>query len=364
MRIGIDGRKIPGATKVGALAVLDHAAELGVTGVFYRTVMDMSPTLDPGELREIRQHADDLGMYVESGLGKVNPYAIPEAPELRRIGAGDTLKGFERMMDACAKIGCFELWAGTANYKPYYGRLAYDRFRTDVTWPEQLEATERFLNRLAPIARSYGIHINLETHEEITSFELVRLVEAVGPDVVGIVYDTSNPLQRGEHPRLVTTRVAPYVRQTHIKDAVVCLTGDGVLYQERPVGEGVIDFREILPVLAESNPGLNLSIENAQPWDEVEATYPTYDRELIPLKNQTIVEVFDPEWLAGHPDATIAEFAEYLRLAEAGREAISRGELAALDVSSPSSFGFADAIQAAKASIANLSDILLELGLS
>ena len=45
-------------------------------GLFFRTVLDMSPTLDPGELREIRQRADELGMYLETGLGKVNPYAI------------------------------------------------------------------------------------------------------------------------------------------------------------------------------------------------------------------------------------------------------------------------------------------------
>ena len=58
----------------------------------------MSPTLDHGELREIRAHADELGMYCESGLGKVNPYASPEAPELRAIGDGDILLGFERML--------------------------------------------------------------------------------------------------------------------------------------------------------------------------------------------------------------------------------------------------------------------------
>ena len=52
-------------------------------------------------------------MYVESGLGKVNPYANPEAPELRAIGDGDILLGFRRMMEACAAIGCLELLDGS-----------------------------------------------------------------------------------------------------------------------------------------------------------------------------------------------------------------------------------------------------------
>ena len=88
MRVGIDGRKIPGSRVNGPLASLEHAKDLGVSGIFFRTVLDMSPTLDPGELRAIRQRADELGFYLESGLGKVNPYAMAEAPELRPLGRG------------------------------------------------------------------------------------------------------------------------------------------------------------------------------------------------------------------------------------------------------------------------------------
>ncbi len=157
MRIGVDGRKIPEAAKRGPLGSLDHARSFGMAGLFYRTVLDMSPRLDRGELRAIRQRADELGMYVETGLGKVNPYASPEAPELRQVGDGDIVLGFRRMMEACVDIGCRELWIATANYKTIYaGRWAYDRFRTDVTWAEQLEATQKFLLRLAPIARDLG----------------------------------------------------------------------------------------------------------------------------------------------------------------------------------------------------------------
>src|SRR5690348_13499692 len=152
MRIGVDGRKIPRAVERGPLRSLDHARELGTEGLFFRTVLEMSPTLDLGELREIKAHADALGMYLETGLGKVNPYATPEARELRAIGEGDIRLGFERMMRACAAIDCRELWIGTANYKgQYHGYRAYDRFRTDVSWEDQLVATEKFLRVLAPI---------------------------------------------------------------------------------------------------------------------------------------------------------------------------------------------------------------------
>ncbi|MGF7007819.1 sugar phosphate isomerase/epimerase family protein [Aminobacter sp. BE322] len=317
MRIGVDGRKIPEAAKRGPVASFDHGKELGMEGLFFRTVLDMSPTLDAGYLLEIKQRADELGMYLETGLGKVNPYATPEGPELRLIGDGDIVLGFRRMMEACAAIDCRELWVATANYKPAYtGRFAYDRFRTDVTWTEQLQATARFLKKLAPIARDLGIHMNLETHEEITSFELVRLVEEVGPDTTGIVFDTANVLQRAEHPVWAAKRVAPYVRQTHIKDALIAYDGEVLDFQMRPCGGGVVDFRAIMPILAKAKPDLNLSIENYESFS---------DRPRNPPK--MIIEIADPKWLEGHPDLGVEEYADYMKMVQDYAARIASGEV-------------------------------------
>jgi len=304
MRIGIDGRKIPQSAKRGPIGSLEHGKALGMEGLFFRTILDMSRTLDRGLLAAIRSRADELGLYLEAGLGKVNPYATPEAPELRAVGDGDIALGFRRMMEASAAIGCVELWVSTANRKPtFYGRLSYDRFRTDAPWSDQLAATERFLKVLAPIARDLGIHMNIETHEEIASFEVVRLVEAVGPDVVGVVLDTSNMLHRAEHPVRAAKRVAPYVRQTHLKDAYVAMRPGGVLLQNRPCGDGAVDFAAIIAILLGANPKINLTIENAEPHAER-----TIGR------TQTCVEIFDPRFHAGHPDLDVEEFAAYLKL--------------------------------------------------
>ncbi|MDQ4504296.1 sugar phosphate isomerase/epimerase family protein [Sinomonas sp. ASV322] len=353
MRIGVDGKKIPEATKRGPIGSLEHAHELGLGGMFFRTVLEMSPDLDVGELAAIRRRADELGMYLETGLGKVNPFAIPEAPELRAAGDGDTLLGFRRMMEACAAIDCRELWASTAYYKPMFpGKLAGDRFRTDVTWPEQLVATERFLQRLAPIARDLGIHINLETHEEITSFELVRLVEAVGPDVVGIVYDTANPLHRLEHPVRTAERVAPYVRQTHMKDAHLAHGEGGLYYQLRPCGTGVVDFAEVLAVIARANPDVNLTIENDESQD---------DRPRPAEK--WLIEVYDKDFLAAHPDLTVEEFAEYLDLIRSYEARIAGGDVPSLDDYAAQPFGYRETVDSILASADLLRTVCAELSL-
>lgn len=350
MRIGVDGRKIPQATERGPLGSLGHGRELGMEGLFFRSVLEMSPTLDPGELREIRAHADELGMYLETGLGKINPYALPEAPEIRAVGDGDTRLGFERMMRACAAIDCRELWVGTANYKSrYHGYWAYDRFRTDVSWEDQLAATAKFARSLAPIARDLGIHLNVETHEEITTFECVRLVEAVGPEVMGITFDTSNVLQRGEDPILAAQRVAPYVRQTHVKDLALFFGEEGVYRQPRPCGQGVVDFPAVLSILDAARPGLNLSIENP-PIGNTHARSPI-----------SPIQIFDQVWLAAHPDLAVEELASYVRLVRRYEERLARGEVADIATYQACPYDYAEAVAYIQESADYLRSILNEM---
>ncbi|MGO8100639.1 sugar phosphate isomerase/epimerase family protein [Rhizobium leguminosarum] len=316
MKLGIDSIKLPEAKKRGPLASLDHVKELGLGGIFFSTALDMSPDLDSGLLREIRAKADDLGLYLESGIGKINPYCSAEEPALRAAGGGDIIAGFTRMIEASAAIGCHELWVAPGNFKSEYrGRLANDRFRTDVTWEEQLLAMEKVLRKLAPVARANGAHMNIETHDEITSFEILRLIEKVGADCVGVVFDTANGLQRGEHPVFAAKRLAPYIRQTHIKDAYVGRAPGGLDFQTRPVGGGIVDFATILPILAEANPRLNLSLEVAQ-------SVADKPRKANPRQ---CIEIDDPIWRAGHPDLTAGELAAYMAMVDAYEKRVASG---------------------------------------
>ncbi len=331
MKLGIDGQKLPEVKKRGPLASLDHVKELGLGGIFFSTVLDMSPGLDPGELRDIRARADELGLYLESGLGKINPYCSAEAPELRAAGDGDIMAGFTRMIEASAAIGCREMWISPGNFKPAFrGRLAADRFRTDVTWEEQLLAMERVLLKLAPVARANGVHMNMETHDEITSFEILRLIDRVGDDCVGVVLDTANMLQRGEHPVFAARRVAPYVRQTHIKDAYVGRAPGGLDFQPRPAGEGIVDFAAILPILAEANPDLNLSLEiNQSTADKRRQAHP-----------RQCIEIDDPAWRAGHPDLTAEELDAYLAMVDACGRRVAAGEIPDWEAYETSQYGY------------------------
>ncbi|NEH52365.1 TIM barrel protein [Rhizobium leguminosarum] len=365
MKLGIDSIKLPEAKKRGPLASLDHVKELGLAGIFFSTALDMSPDLDSGLLREIRAKADDLGLYLESGIGKINPYCSAEEPALRAAGGGDIIAGFTRMIEASAAIGCHELWVAPGNFKSEYrGRLANDRFRTDVTWEEQLLGIEKVLRKLAPVARANGAHMNIETHDEITSFEILRLIEKVGADCVGVVFDTANGLQRGEHPVFAAKRLAPYIRQTHIKDAYVGRAPGGLDFQTRPVGGGIVDFAAILPILAEANPALNLSLEVAQ-------SVADKPRRANPRQ---CIEIDDPIWRAGHPDLTADELAAYMAMVDAYEKRVASGAVLDWEAYESSrygyptyevqSYGFDEAIAFIKQSARHVETVCAEKGVA
>jgi sugar phosphate isomerase/epimerase len=304
VRIGVDSSKFPGAAEHSPRWLLRRADELGLEGVAFRSVLELSPRLDPGELREIGELASALGLYLEVGATKINPFALPEQPEVRALGDGDTVRGIERLIAAAASIGIHEVWGATANYKfDAPGYLGCDRFRTDVTWDEQLAAILKLMQTLAPILRAYGSHLNLETHEEITTFELVRLVEAAGPDVFGITFDVANVICRAEEPVAAARRVAPYVRATHMRDAGLRIGADGVLHRiVCPCGAGVITLDAVLGELATVAPDLTLSIEG-----------------VIRGGVEMPMAVKDPAWIAAHPDLEQAELDELMRRARESR---------------------------------------------
>jgi sugar phosphate isomerase/epimerase len=206
--------------------------------------------------------------------------------------------------------------------------------------------------KLRPIALDLGIHLNLETHEEITTFEILRLIEAVGDDVVGIVFDTGNIFIRGEHPIYAAKRIAPYVRQTHFKDAYVELIDDGAYYQSRFCGSGLVDFSAVLRELNKYRPDLNVTIECDTP-------------RLGAVKGEPhFLELYNPEWIAGHPDLSREEFSAYFELARDFTERIRKGTVKSWQQLHAESFEYPEAIQCIESSRQHIEKIFQELGIT
>ncbi|MEU5864483.1 sugar phosphate isomerase/epimerase family protein [Nonomuraea sp. NPDC047529] len=299
-RIGADVTFSGGSSRLGAdpFATLDAVAELGFEGILVRTADEAFPGLDRDVIGAFARAARDRGMFVQLGLGKVNPYMTAELPGVRDLGGGSYLAGMERLIRLCAEHGWTEAWTATGGFKDYPGLLAFDRFRTDVDWADQLDATGDFLLALAPVLREHGVRLNVETHEEITTFEILRLIDRVGDDVVGVCLDPANLAVRGELAGPAVERVAAYTHMTHLRDAILADAGEGLSRFLMPIGQGMTDWPHLLGTLLRAQPDIDLVVEG------VGGT--RAEMSLLPG---------DPRWWPAHPDMTRADLAALRSLA-------------------------------------------------
>ena len=309
-RVGSDIRFMGGTTMWGSgTEILETLHAQGLDGVNIRAMYDLSPTLDRGELDDFRQAALDLGMYVEMGIGKINPYMTAELPAVRALGNGDYLAGMVRMIETAADMGWSTLWTACAGVKDYPAPFNTDRYRAEAPWEDQLRATSRLVSMLLPALRQVGATLAIETHEEITTFELVRLLEELDDPAIGVCLDPGNLAARGEVPDEGIRRVAPYVVSTQLRDVVLFPSEQGVVRYLSPVGHGLLDWTEVLALLLEHRPALNLTIE---------AMGGSRGRMEVPFE--------DPFWLSVQPDFTDADRAGLRALAEQHVRRVRAGE--------------------------------------
>ncbi|MCC6444497.1 MAG: sugar phosphate isomerase/epimerase [Armatimonadetes bacterium] len=291
MKVGLDTFTIR-ELNLDPFATLDWIYEQGLEGAQFGDLRSLSDALDPGRLSEVRSHADRLGLYTHISVPTCNPHLVTGSLE-------EHMAGLARQVETAARFGWHELHSALGG--------GPERYEHPVPWTQHLADSADLIRRLSPVLHAHGSRIDLETHGDVTTFELVRLIEAVGPDVCGICLDTANVLCHAEDPVLAARRAAPYTHLTHTKDGILFFSERGYTRQGRPPGEGCLDWERILPALGESAPDLPLSIEDHKWLFEF--------------------AVFEEDWHDLHPDLTCAELAKVIRLTWECERRIADGTL-------------------------------------
>lgn len=291
MKVGLDTFTIS-CLNLDPFQTLDYIKRHDLAGALFGGLRGLSNTLDLGRLKEIRDHADNLGLYSYVSVPTCNPYLVNGSLE-------DHIKNLEKEIEVAAKFGWHELHSSLGG--------GNERYEHPVAWTQHLADSAELMKKLIPVLRHHKSRINLETHGDSTTFELVRLIESVGSDVAGICLDTANVLCHAEDPVLAARRAAPYTHLTHTKDAITFFIDTGYRRQTLPAGKGALDWEKILPILAEYSPDLTISIEDHK-W--------LFD-----------YHVFDHNWLALHLDLTRDELASVMQLTWKCQKRILSGEL-------------------------------------
>jgi sugar phosphate isomerase/epimerase len=291
MRVGIDTFTIR-ELKLDPFQTLEFVRERGFEGAQFGGLRSLSDTLDPGKLREIRSQADSMNLYTHVSVPGCNPHLV----ETARLEAHK--EELRRQIEAAAACGWHELHSALGG--------GPERYEHPARWTRHLHDSADLIRELGPVLRAHGSRIDLETHGDATTFELVRLVEDAGPDIAGICLDTANVLCHAEDPVLAAWRAAPYTHLTHLKDGILFFSARGYTRQGRPPGGGILDWPKILPILAAHSPDLPLSIEDHKWLFEF--------------------AIFETHWIGLHPDLTREELARVVQIAWECQRRIHSGE--------------------------------------
>lgn len=293
--IGICARDIPGATQ-RVTHLITEAAALRVDAIQFSSLLDLSPTLDPGELAGQVAVAASHGLEVWAGAGDIGRYHPDRARDLLRAGGGDPFKGAGRIVRAAADVGIHDLAVTLGREE--------DRFQPG--WPSQLLETAAWLRELSPLLASTGSRLVIKTHEELTTRELMDILADLDPTTFVVGFDPTNCVVRMELPRDALMRVDGHVHTIHLDDVYLCPTADGLARRPAPLGRGDLDWPRLLPT------ALQASRAAGRPA-----------RLLIDLHRADLRMPYrDPEWLRHHPDLTAECISRITAVATVDRPAI------------------------------------------
>ena len=112
-----------------------------------------------------------------------------------------------------------------------------------------IERTIHDLRLLPQLDPEGHLDFLLEQHEDLKSDELVRILNAVQNPRLTLLFDFANMINAFERPEEALAKMAPYVTDVHIKDAMIVPDRGGFAHRACRSGEGDIDFRGLLTKL-------------------------------------------------------------------------------------------------------------------
>jgi sugar phosphate isomerase/epimerase len=234
------------------MEVVKWAYDNGAEGVAFSGYdQETRESFTSSYLRDVKDMANDLGLYLEWGCGQHVPMDL-ETFKPKEI----YLSNRRAVGEACGLgAGIIRSCSG--------GLMRWKKDSPSTT--ALLKETARELKKQAPIFRDNGVILAIETHFEFTTFELLKLFEmceAEPGDYLGICLDTMNLITMLEEPVSATERILPWVVTTHIKDGGIIYDESGITTFPARCGEGVINLEKIIGMIASTGREINLSVED------------------------------------------------------------------------------------------------------
>jgi sugar phosphate isomerase/epimerase len=266
---------------------LDYCAKWKAKVVHFSEIRFIG-NLEPAHLKQVRAHAERLGIEIELGMRSICPSSKAFDP-----AQGTASQQLLRMLEAAGH-------AGSPIVRCFLGTMA-DRTGGSTGIDGHIENTVKVLRPLRSRFQDANIKIAIENHAgDMQARELKTLIEEAGKDFVGACLDSGNPVWAIEDPHLTLETLAPYVLTSHVRDSSVWMTPEGIAVRWMRMGEGNVNISAWVRKYAELCPGRAMSLE-------------------IIVTGPRTHAIYDPKFWDGYRKTPAWEFSRFLAIAEKGK---------------------------------------------
>jgi 3-oxoisoapionate decarboxylase len=215
--------------------MLEHCHSIGLAGVQMNP-----PSLDPEEIRKFRQRLENYNMHL---------VCDPRLPAQE-----SDVAAFDAQVKAFMEAGARAFHAALTGRR-------YEDFDQLEPFKKMFERCQKQVELAEPVLRKYKVKLGIENHKGWRSAEQVAWLKRLGSEWVGVCLDFGNNLSLCEDPLDTARALAPYTCFAHIKDMAVEEYEDGFLLSEVPMGEGILDLKQIVQMLRAAEPGMIFDLE-------------------------------------------------------------------------------------------------------
>jgi sugar phosphate isomerase/epimerase len=245
LKLGIDIFSLR-SQKWSPTEYLDYCAKQQAKVVHFSEVRFIGG-LEESNLRQVKQHAAELGIEIEIGMKSICPTS-----KMFDAKAGTAEEQIANMITAANTVGSKIIRCVLGSVE--------DRKAGPIE--RHMESMVKVLHNVRSRVIDANLKIAIENHAgDMQARELKVLVEEAGRDFVGVCLDSGNPLWTIEDPHLTLDTLHPYALTSHVRDSAVWRTPEGAAVAWVRMGEGNVNIEDYVHKYARLCPGRALSME-------------------------------------------------------------------------------------------------------
>jgi sugar phosphate isomerase/epimerase len=219
----------------GSFDMIGHCKSIGLAGV-----QTNPPSTDPAEIKKFRARLEAAEMHL---------VCDPRLPKEEKDVAA-----FETQVRAYKEAGAVLFHAALTGRR-------YEDFDALEPFRQMFEGIKKSVALAEPILKKHRMKLALENHKGYRSAEQAAWLKGLGSEWVGVCLDFGNNLSLCEDPMQTARTLMPYTFYAHIKDMAVEEYEDGFLLSEVPLGDGIVDLKQLVQLVRQKDPNMIINLE-------------------------------------------------------------------------------------------------------